>query len=117
MFSLIEGARPLLLTSREPPHLWRARLPDLISRFRALLAFPLWSPDDDLLAELAMKLFAVRQLNVPAAVATEMVKSLERSPAAMRDFVAAADREALARKRPVSLSLVKDLLAKRNVNL
>jgi chromosomal replication initiation ATPase DnaA len=113
VFALIERGEPLLLTGRDSPHRWPVRLPDLASRYHALLSFALWTPDDALLETLAKKLFAVRQLTVPASVAAEMVKSLERSPAAMRDFVMAVDREALARKRPVSLSLVKDLLAKQ----
>jgi chromosomal replication initiation ATPase DnaA len=86
-------------------------LPDLVSRVRALLAFPLWAPDDALLMGLAVKLFADRQLQVPENVVLHMVRSLERSPAAVRDFVARADAAALAQQRPVNLSLIKDLLA------
>ena len=56
---------PLLLTGQEPPAAWRSSLPDLASRFSALLAFPLWAPDEALLAALARKLFADRQLAVP----------------------------------------------------
>ena len=113
LFALIERGGPLLLTGHEPPHAWQATLPDLTSRFRALLAFPLWAPDDALLEALAKKLFAGRQLIVPDAVAAQMVRALERSPAAVRDFVAKADREALARKCPVSVALVRELLAKQ----
>lgn len=111
LFALIERGAPLLITGREPPLVWPVRLPDLASRTRALLGFPLWAPDDEWLGELAKKLFAFRQLVVPDSVAVAMVKSLERSPAAICAFVARADSEALARHRPVSLSLVKDLLA------
>jgi hypothetical protein len=39
-----------------------------------------------------------------------MIRSLERSPAAIRDFVAHADAVALAEKRPINISLIKDLL-------
>ncbi|MBA2588327.1 MAG: hypothetical protein H0U98_06845, partial [Alphaproteobacteria bacterium] len=35
---------------------------------------------------------------------------LERSPGAIRDFVAQADAAALTAKRPVNLSLIRDLL-------
>lgn len=112
LFALIERGAPLLLTGYEPPAVWPVRLPDLASRTRSLLSFPLWAPDDEWLTELTKKLFAVRQLTVPERVAAEMVRSLERSPAAICDFVARADREALARHKPVSLTLVKDLLAK-----
>ena len=86
-------------------------LPDLVSRSRALLGFALWAPDDALLMGLAVKLFADRQLVVPESVVSHMIRSLERSPGAVRDFVARADAAALADKRPINLSLIKDLLA------
>lgn len=114
LFTLLEHARadaPVLLTGHEPPSAWKASLPDLASRFAALLAFPLWAPDDDLLAAIARKLFNDRQLTVPDAVIERMVKSLERSPAAMRDFVARADERALAEGRAVTLALVREMLA------
>jgi chromosomal replication initiation ATPase DnaA len=111
LFALLERGEPLLVTGREPPARWPARLPDLVSRLNALLAFPLWAPDDDLLEALAKKLFSDRQLTVPPAVAAQMVQTLERSPAAIRDFVARADREAMARKCRIGLSLVRELLA------
>lgn len=112
LFALFEQRHPLLLTARATPEEWPARLPDLLSRFRALLSFSLWAPDDALLEALAKKLFTDRQLIVSDAVAKEIVCALERSPAAVRDFVARADATALARKRPVTLPLVRDLLAK-----
>ena len=59
IFSLIENAlpeAPVLLTGREAPQVWPSVLPDLISRFSAMLSFPLWAPDDALLAALARKL-------------------------------------------------------------
>ena len=111
-FALIERGQPMLLTGREAPAAWPARLPDLASRFRALLAFGLWAPDEALLEALAKKLFADRQLSVPDAVVTQMVRALERSPASVRDFVARSDAAALAQKRPVTLGLIRDLLAK-----
>jgi chromosomal replication initiation ATPase DnaA len=110
VFSLIESGRPLLLTARNPPAEWTASMPDLVSRYRALLSFALWAPDDELLTQLAMKLFADRQLQVPDAAIEQMIKSLKRSPAAIRDFVARADEIALSRKRPVSVGLVRELL-------
>ena len=114
LFALLEQAQPsapVLLTGHEPPSAWKAVLPDLASRFSALLAFPLWAPDDELLAAIARKLFGDRQLAVPDAVIARMVMSLERSPAAMRDFVARADERALAEGRAINLALVREMLA------
>jgi chromosomal replication initiation ATPase DnaA len=115
LFALLERGAPLLLTAQAPPAQWpqtfNLGLPDLVSRARALLAFALWAPDDALLMGLAVKLFADRQLAVPESVVMHMIRSLERSPGAVRDFVARADAAAMAEKRPINLSLIKDLLA------
>jgi chromosomal replication initiation ATPase DnaA len=117
LFALLERGAPLLLTAQLPPAEWPEKLhlglPDLVSRTRALLAFPLWAPDDALLMGLAVKLFADRQVQVPENVVAHMIRSLERSPAAIRDFVARADTIALAEKRPINISLIKDLLIDR----
>lgn len=110
LFALIERGQALLITAREPPAHWPARLPDLKSRFDALLAFPMWAPDEALLQALARKLFADRQLAVPDAVIAQIIRSLERSPGALRDFVAKADAAALAEKRPVTTALIRALL-------
>lgn len=111
LFALLERGAPLLLTSQILPSQWSFALPDLKSRANALLAFELWAPDEALLMTLAVKLFADRQLQVPEAVVAHMIASLERSPGAIRDFVARVDAEALARKSPINVSLIKGLLA------
>jgi chromosomal replication initiation ATPase DnaA len=111
LFALLERGVPLLLTAQTPPADWPVTLPDLKSRANALLAFALWAPDDALLMGLAVKLFADRQVQVPESVVSHMIRELERSPGAIRDFVAGADAAALAQKRPITLSLIKDLLA------
>ncbi|HTO42270.1 MAG TPA: hypothetical protein VL026_14965 [Rhizomicrobium sp.] len=110
LFALFERGTPFLLTGHDAPPGWATVLPDLTSRFAALLAFPIWAPDDALLASIARKLFTDRQLVVPEAVISQMILSLERSPAAIRDFVAHADARALAEKRPVTTALIRDLL-------
>ena len=114
LFALLERGAPLLLTAQAPPPEWPQNfglsLPDLVSRARALLAFALWAPDDALLMGLAVKLFADRQLQVPESVVAHMIRHLERSPGAIRDFVAQADAVALAAKRPINISLIRDLL-------
>ncbi len=114
VFALLEHARtgaPILLTGREPPALWNSTLPDLSSRFSALLALPVWAPDEALLAGIARKLFEDRQLVAPDAVIARMLLSVERSPAAIRDFVGRADEKALAEARPINLALIRELLS------
>ncbi|HXS06347.1 MAG TPA: hypothetical protein VN723_06110 [Rhizomicrobium sp.] len=110
LFALLERGGPLLLTARTPPALWAASLPDLQSRFRALIAFELGAPDEALLMSLAVKLFADRQVLVPEAVVTTLVRNLERTPAAIRAFIAKADEEALRLQKPINLQLIRGLM-------
>jgi chromosomal replication initiation ATPase DnaA len=110
LFSLLNHGEAMLLVGREPPCDWPVLLPDLASRFRALLTFSLWAPDDALLGSLARKLFSDRQLRVPDSVIDRMIVSLERSPASIRDFVCRLDQEALVQKRAISLALLRELL-------
>jgi chromosomal replication initiation ATPase DnaA len=117
LFSLLERASGnLLLTARTPPGEWRVSIADLHSRFAALLAFPVWAPDDALLGSLARKLFADRQLQVPDMVIRRLVTALERTPAAISDFVDLLDRKSLAEQRPVSDRLVAELLDQKGPN-
>ena len=111
LFAMLEQGAPLLLTGRAAPSLWPVSLPDLASRFQALLAFELGASDEALLMALAVKLFADRQIVVPEAVVTHLVRTLERSPAALRDFIQRADAQALAEKKPVNLQLIRGLMA------
>ena len=110
LFAMLEQGTPLLLTGREAPSRWPVALPDLGSRFSALLAFELGAPDEALLMALAVKLFADRQVMVPESVVTHLVRTLERSPAALRDFIQRADTLALEEKRPVNLKLIQSLM-------
>jgi chromosomal replication initiation ATPase DnaA len=110
VFEAASPSAPVLLTGRLPPAAWPSALPDLRSRFAAAASFPLWAPDDVLLAAIAHKLFADCQLTVPDDVVECMLRSLERSPAAIRDFVTLLDRSALAKSKPVTLALVRELL-------
>jgi len=116
LFTVFQHMGPVLFTGREPPAQWPAALPDLKSRFAALLAFPLWAPDEALLTALTQKLFTDRQLAVPDSVVMRIIRSVERSPAAIRDFVARLDARALAEKRPISVALVGDLLAESGLS-
>jgi chromosomal replication initiation ATPase DnaA len=111
LFALLnQSNRRLLLTGHTAPITWPVSLLDLASRLAALPDFALWTPDDGLLAGIARKLFTDRQLDVPDTVIMRMVQSLERSPAAIRDFVARADAAALARHRPINTALIRELL-------
>lgn len=120
LFALIEGASPhapVLLTGTDAPAGWPSLLPDLASRFSAILSLPLWRPDDELLAALARKLLDDRQLSVPTPVIERIVHSLERTPGAIRAFIAKADSRALSEARPITLALVRELIAEEDGSL
>lgn len=111
LLALFDHGANFLLTGRDPPSVWRIRLPDLASRFSALPAFPLGAPDDALLSALIVKLFADRQLTVPETIAAHILNALERSPGAVRDFIVKADTYALSLHRKITPSLIRELLA------
>jgi chromosomal replication initiation ATPase DnaA len=120
LFHLVESATveaPLLLTGKEAPSTWPTVLPDLASRFSALVSLPLWTPDEALLTQLAHKLLADRQLTVPDGIVERVLQSLERSPDALREFIAKADAKALSESRPITLSLVRELIAEEDGGL
>jgi chromosomal replication initiation ATPase DnaA len=111
LFAMMERGVAMLLTGRTSPSQWRVEMPDLVSRFRATIAFALGEPDEALLMALAVKLFADRQVAVPEAVVVRLVQGLERSPAAIHDFIARVDARALSRRKPINLQLVRELMA------
>jgi chromosomal replication initiation ATPase DnaA len=115
IFDLLESATPaipVLLTGRAEPPQWPAALPDLSSRFSAVVAFSLWKPNEDLLRKLTHKLFEDRQLAVSKATVEQIILAVERSPAAIRTFVARADATALAENRTITPVLVRELLGR-----
>jgi chromosomal replication initiation ATPase DnaA len=103
-------AGALLLTGRAPPSDWPVAVHDLKSRFRSLIAFAMWVPDDKLLSALVTKHFADRQLEVTEGVVRRIVTHVERTPEAVAAFVARADQKALGEKRPVTDRLVLELI-------
>jgi chromosomal replication initiation ATPase DnaA len=106
-----EDDATVLLTARQPPAQWAIRLPDLVSRLRALPVVELAAPDDTLLRAVLVKLFVDRQLAVDESLISYLVARIERSFAAARAAVAALDREALRQRRPVTRALAAELFA------
>lgn len=86
---------------------------DLASRLRALPVVTLGAPDEELLAAVALKLFADRQILPDEGLLHYLLPRVERSIAGLRDVVAELDREALARKRPLTRTLAAELLRGR----
>lgn len=106
---LAEGGR-LLITARSAPGRWPLVLPDLASRLLAAATARLGPPDDALLAAVLAKLFADRQIRVPAPLIPWLVARMDRSFAAADVLVAALDAAALAQNRPIGLALARSVL-------
>ncbi|MDM7255733.1 MAG: DnaA/Hda family protein, partial [Paracoccus sp. (in: a-proteobacteria)] len=109
----LAGARDclLLLTARRPPRDWGLALPDLRSRMEAMAQVRLGPPDEALLGAVLVKLFADRQLSVPAGLIDWLVPRMDRDLGLARKLVAALDRDALAAKSPVTRAMAGQALA------
>lgn len=92
----------ILLTSDRAPGDLDVRLPDLISRLKAVPFAAIAPPDDGLLRVVLVKLFADRQLAVDPQIIAYLLLRMERSMDAARMLVAEVDRQALMLKRGVT---------------
>jgi len=107
---LVEERGHLLLTARAPVASWPLRLPDLVSRLRAVPAVAIGPPDEALLGAVLVKLFGDRQLVVAEDVIRYMLAHMERSFAAARALVAALDARSLEQHRAITIPLVRAVL-------
>lgn len=110
LHNLATSTGALLLTARTPPRDWGLTLPDLKSRMQATPLAQLDGPDDALLSAVLIKLFADRQVVVPANLIPYLVNRMPRSIGAARALVAALDARALAAGRPITRALAGELL-------
>lgn len=99
-----------LITAGAPAPEWPVRLPDLASRLAAAETAVLHEPDDALLRQVLEKLFRERQTPLTRGVIEYLLDHMERSVDFARALVPALDRAALARKRPVSRALAREVL-------
>ena len=106
----IDDDSSLLILSPEPVAGLAWRLPDLVSRLRALNLVRLERPDDALLCRLLEKYFADRQLVVSREVVDYMVGRMERSFLAVQTIAAAMDRRSLAERRNLTLPLAREIM-------
>jgi chromosomal replication initiation ATPase DnaA len=113
LFHLINLAREigafLMLTARSPPDGWGLKKPDLLSRLRLAPVAALGEPDMELARAVLFKLFSDRQLAVDPAVINYVALRIERSLGAARAIVEALDREALARRKPVTRAMAASM--------
>lgn len=100
----------LLLCSIEPLTRVPFSLPDLRSRLAVIPSVALNAPDDEALFALIFKQFVERQIRVSADVIRYIISHTERSFRSARAWVERIDGEALRRKKPVTLALVRELI-------
>ena len=89
---------------------WGVTLPDLASRLKAATTVEIGPPDDLLLGQILVKLFADRQLLADDKVIAYIVPRMERSLAAAQAIVERLDRLALARGTRISRTLAAEVL-------
>jgi chromosomal replication initiation ATPase DnaA len=116
LFAVLNHARTqggsCIVTSRSFPQAWGICLADLNSRLRAAQLVELGEPDDLLLRQVIVKLFADRQLNVSPRLVDYLAARMERSLGAANALVDEIDREALSRKGPVTRQVAASALAR-----
>ena len=101
----------VLMTASRPPADWPVALPDLASRLTAAETAVLNEPDDDLLRQVMEKLLRDRRTPIKPGVLEYLLTRMERSVDYARALTAWLDRQALARKGPVTRTLAREGLA------
>lgn len=105
-----QRGRYVLMTAGTGPRDWSTPVADLASRLRAATPVTIAEPDDELLAQVLVKLLADRQIAVDRTVVDFVLRRMERSLAAANAFVAALDEASLAGKRAPSRALAAEVL-------
>ncbi|CCM75045.1 DnaA regulatory inactivator HdaA [Rhizobium mesoamericanum] len=108
--SVRENGHSLLMTSRIWPMSWPVELPDLRSRLKAATVVEIGEPDEELLSQVIVKLFADRQLNIDDKLVLYIVNRMERSLNAAQMIVDRLDRLALSRGTKITRVLTAEVL-------
>ncbi len=115
--SVRENGTSLLITTRQWPAAWPVTLPDLRSRLKAATVVEIGEPDEDLLAQVLMKLFADRQLYMDDKLVSYIVARMERSLDTAQSLVDRLDRLALSRGTRISRALAAEVLTEMGSTL
>jgi chromosomal replication initiation ATPase DnaA len=108
--SVRENGTSLLMTSRIWPMSWNVALADLRSRLKAATVVEIGEPDDALLGQVLVKLFADRQVAVDDRVISYLVARMERSHDSALTLVEQLDHLALSRGVRISRALAAEVL-------
>lgn len=101
----------VLITASAAPDGWGLKTKDLLSRLRLAQLLELGAPDEALVRDVLVKLFADRQLTVEPALVAFLARHVERSLGAARALVDRLDREALAQGKRITRAMAAQLLA------
>jgi chromosomal replication initiation ATPase DnaA len=106
----MQNKQTFLMTASSYPQQWGLLLPDLASRLRAAVVIEIAQPDEELMRQLYLKLFADRQLQVSAPVIDWLLARMERSAVTAQQIVAAIDQTALQLQKPITVWLARRAL-------
>ena len=98
------------------PGIHNFRLLDLQSRLRSLMAIEIMLPDENLLKGLITKLFQDQGLESTPEINEYLSHRVERSYVNIHHLVREIDYYAHAMKKPLTLALVRHVLAKKTEN-
>ena len=100
----------ILFTALNAPARMNFKLPDLHSRLNMVPSIAIKEPDDTMLTMLIVKLFNDKQIIISQEVLTYIIHNIERSFSFAIKLVEEVDYISLARKRAVSISIVKEAI-------
>ena len=100
----------ILFTAELPPARMRFKLADLQSRLNIIPAIAIGEPDDEMLAALIVKLFNDRQIMISQETLNYILQNIERSFSFAIKLVEEADFISLAKKRAMSVSIIKEAI-------
>ena len=112
--SLQEKQCYLLICGQLSPAIQPFKLPDLKSRLRSLLSIQIRLPDENLLKGLITKLFHDQGLESNPEINDYLSHRVERSYKNIHQLVKEIDYYAHAMKKPLTLALVRHVLAKHS---
>lgn len=102
--------RPLLIIADAPPPLWRIALPDLRSRLSATPHVAFADPDEALVGQLIARLLERRGVAVTPELIAYLIPRVDRSHHSVIELADRLDMASLARRRPLTVPLARDVL-------
>ena len=104
----------LMITTSSELGSWGLKLPDLISRLKAVAVVELLPPDDELITAILLKQLDDKQLKVSPEFVLFVIKRINRSFQSIREFVDLIDQLTLKRKRDVTIPMASEILNFQN---